>query len=272
MATKQVKATPKRAVRDHRIDVAEKKRVLMRARLVDAAMRAFADQDNLTPVIDDVIREAKVSRGTFYNYFNSLDEVLVLIGQDLTNQMTTEILPVYGILVEPWQRFSVGYRLFLTRAMLERKWAGFVTRTSAWAQDSLVARHMCEDLSNGKKQGQFVFDDVQVAADFLKGAAAFGIQALHGGVANPIDYIDSSVRMGLASLGCDRKLIEEGVKFSSDYMKSWLRGDLGPGRPQWALNMNSKDVQKFLSAPTHTPELASDVEPPLLPPRLAEIE
>src|SRR5450830_1225424 len=100
-------------VRDHRIDVAEKKRLLMRMRLIDATMRVFANNEGATPVIDDVIREAKVSRGTFYNYFNSLEEVLAVIGQDLSNQMTTEILPVYGVLKEPWQRFPVGFRLFL---------------------------------------------------------------------------------------------------------------------------------------------------------------
>ena len=38
-------------------------------------MRVFANADGRTPVIEDVVREAGVSRGTFYLHFLSLDEV-----------------------------------------------------------------------------------------------------------------------------------------------------------------------------------------------------
>ncbi|AMM18543.1 transcriptional regulator (plasmid) [Burkholderia sp. PAMC 28687] len=228
----------KHPARDHRVDVAEKKRLLMRTRLVDATMRVYGNSENATPVIDDVISEAKVSRGTFYNYFNSLDEVLIVIGQDLSNQMTTEILPVYNVLTEPWQRFSVGFRLFLIRALLDRKWAGFVTRTSAWAEDSLVAQFMSRDLEHGRTQGQFNFDDVEVAADFLKGASAHGIQALRTGVNQPGRYIDYSVRMALASLGCKEELRDKGTEFSKSYLKDWLNGELKATRPAWAFSSN----------------------------------
>ena len=248
MASKEIKTAAPKAVRDHRVEVAEKKRIIMRIRLVDATMRVFANQEGPAPVIDDVLREAKVSRGTFYNYFNSLEDVLAVISQDLSNQMTTEILPVYGILEEPWQRFSVGFRLFLTRAMLDRKWAGFVTRTAAWAEDSLVDRYMSNDLAKGRESGHFFFDDVQVAADFLKGASAHGIQAIYNGIDNPVTYIDYSVRMALASLGCEHQLCEEGVKFSSSYIKAWVSGEMTAGRPQWALNLNSKEGQQLMSS------------------------
>jgi AcrR family transcriptional regulator len=244
---------PATVVRDHRVDVAERKRVLMRARLIDATMRVFGNSEGATPVIDDVIENAKVSRGTFYNYFNSLDEVLVVIGQDLSNQMTTEILPVYDILEEPWQRFSVGFRLFLLRAMLDKKWAGFVTRTAAWAEDSLVAKFMSRDLEKGRAAGQFYFDDVEVAAHFLKGASAHGIQALRAGVDNPVRYIDFSVRMALASLGCERERCDEGVAFSASYLRAWLGGQFTAIRPLWALNINSKEGQAFLLAPAEGP-------------------
>src|SRR5450830_65266 len=221
VSSKEIKIASGKIVRDHRVEVAEKKRIIMRTRLIDATMRVYANQEGTAPVIDDVLREAKVSRGTFYNYFDSLEDVLAVISQDLSNQMTTEILPVYGILEEPWQRFSVGFRLFLTRAMLDRKWAGFVTRTAAWAEDSLVDRYMSSDIAKGRELGHFFFDDVQVAADFLKGASAHGIQAIYNGVNNPVTYIDYSVRMALASLGCGRPLCEKGVKFSSSYIKAW---------------------------------------------------
>lgn len=235
-------------VRDHRIDIAEKKRVLMQRRLLDATMRVFAQSDGVAPIIDDVIREAKVSRGTFYNYFDSLEAVLLVIGQELSNQMTTETLPAYDVLKEPWQRFSVGTRLFLLRALLDRQWAGFVTHAMSWSDDSLMAKFMGGDLADGKKLGQFRFDDLQVAANFITGATAHGIEALGIGVKNPLRYIDGSVRMALASLGCERSRCDEGVTFSASYVRAWIDGKLAAPGPQWALNMSPKIKKEFLAS------------------------
>jgi|GEM_PF-1696495 len=232
---------------DHRSKVAEKKRLLMRAKLLDAAMRVYAEHVGSVPVIDDVIREAKVSRGTFYKYFDSLEQVLVALGQELSNQMTSDILPVYDVLTEPWQRAAVGFRVFLVRALLDRKWAGFVTRVDVWPHHTLVARYMAADLEKGKALGQFTFDLVDVATDFLMGASAHAIQAIRQGVPDPNRYMDGSVRMALSSLGCNQQTCEQGAAFSYSYLKSWARGELAAGRPFWAMNMNSKDGRLFLS-------------------------
>jgi AcrR family transcriptional regulator len=240
---------------DHRSKVAEKKRLLTRAKLLDAAMRVYAEHVGPGPVIDDIICEAKVSRGTFYKYFDSLEQVLVALGQELSNQMTSDILPVYDVLTEPWQRAAVGFRVFLVRALLDRKWAGFVTRVDVWPHHTLVARYMAADLEKGKSVGQFSFDIVDVATDFLMGASAHGIQAIRQGVPDPNRYMDASVHMALSSLGCDRDTCDRGVAFSLSYLKSWARGELAAGRPFWALNMNSKDGRLFLS---HTPGPSHD--------------
>jgi AcrR family transcriptional regulator len=231
---------------DHRTRVAEKKRLMMRTKLLDAATRVFAEQTGPTPVIDDVIREAKVSRGTFYNYFDSLDQVLAAIGQDFSNQMTTDILPVYDVLTEPWQRAAVGFRVFLVRALLDPKWAGFMVRPDAWAHHTLVAKYMAADLEKGRRVGQFHFDDVNAAADFLMGATAQAIQSIRHGLDDPHAYMNAYTRMALASLGCQPALCDEGVDFSLTYLQQWASGRLDVNKPSWALNMNSKVGQSFL--------------------------
>lgn len=235
---------------DHRSKIAEKKRLVMRTKLIDAATRVFADHTGPAPVIDDVIREAKVSRGTFYNYFDSLDQVLAAIGQEFSNQMMTDILPVYDILTQPWQRASVGFRVFLVRALLDRKWAGFMTLPDAWPHHSLLARYMGADLEDGMRAGQFHFDDVDVATDFLMGATSQAIKSIRQGVTDPNTYMNACTRMALASLGCTRKLSDDGVGFSLTYLQDWASGRLDVSKPLWALNMNSKEGQLFLDYAT----------------------
>lgn len=241
-----------KSVSDHRPRMAEKKRLLMRTKLLDAAMRVFAEHDGgQSPVIDDVIREAKVSRGTFYRYFDSLDQVLTTLGQELSNQMTTDILPAYDVLDEPWQRVAVGFRLFLLRAVLDRKWAGFVTRADAWPHHALVAECMAGDLQAGKAAGQLDYGRLDAATDFLMGASAHGIQTILQGVERPHDYIDSCVHMAMTSLACDRATRARGVLFSVQYLQSWIAGETGAVRPVWALNLGSKEIREFLA---HQPQ------------------
>ena len=231
---------------DHRVKVAEKKRVIMRVKLIDAATRVFAQRVGPPPVIDDVIREAKVSRGTFYNYFDSLDEVVAIIGQELSNQMTTDILPAYDVLAEPWQRACVGFRVFLIRALLDKKWGGFVTRPDAWSHHALVARYMAADLDRGKSIGQFRFDNVDATSDFLMGASMQAIDLICKGMDDPNTYMDIYTRLAMTVLGCDTSIIEQSVVFSLDYLQRWASGELGIAKPVWAFNLNSKEGRSFL--------------------------
>jgi hypothetical protein len=127
--------------------------------------------------------------------------------------------------------------------MLDPKWAGFVTRTDAWAENTLVDQCMSHDLRLGKQLGRFKFDDSQAATDFLKGSAAYGIQALREGIGDPVFYINAYVRMALVSLGCNERDCEEGVRFSASYLTEWIEGKLSTGCPPWAAHLDSEDAR-----------------------------
>lgn len=234
---------PVAKTRDHRVAVAELKRKKMRALLVEATLRVHAEyRGRRPPVIEDVINEAQVSRGSFYKYFNSVDEAVGAVGHELSDQMTTDILPIYDVLKQPWQRFAVGFRVFLVRAMLDPAWAGFVTRMEAWSHDSLVAKYMSQDLKDGLKAKQFSFVNLTCTTDLLMGASAAGIQALRRGVDDPQFYIDAAVSLGLRALGCDDIRCRDGVAFSTLHLQRWLTGALGVAIPRWALQQDNRNI------------------------------
>ncbi|KAA2314256.1 TetR/AcrR family transcriptional regulator [Pseudooceanicola sediminis] len=62
---------------DHRIAVAAQRREKMHARLVEATIFVIAAKGPAGAVIDDIITEAGVSRGTFYKYFATVNDVLL---------------------------------------------------------------------------------------------------------------------------------------------------------------------------------------------------
>lgn len=213
---------------DHRPEVAEKRRALMRARILEATARAFTGRVGTTPGIEDIAREADISRGTFYRYFESLDEVVVAAGIAVSDELMVGILPFYDFLKEPWQRFSVGFRLYLVRSLEDPRRTEFLIRMDVWPHGSLVDRYMSADLRKGLDAGQFEIDDVEAATDFLKGASAGTIQAVRRGVADPERYIDAAVGMGLRSLGCDVEACRKGVQFSRAHVAQLPARPSGP--------------------------------------------
>lgn len=212
-------------VSDHRIDSAHRKREQMRGKILAATIRVFARINRTMPVIEDVVREANISRGTFYNYFVSLDEALIAAGVDANNRMIFDIIPIYDFLLEPWQRTSVGFRLFMVRAWQDPKWAAFLNRMETWPHEALIADYMHKDLVRGKELGHFHFDDAIVARDFLMGASAGVVQKVRNGVENPHDYIESAVRMALQSVGCTPELRDRAVEFSRNHISACVSGE-----------------------------------------------
>jgi AcrR family transcriptional regulator len=58
----------------------------MRDAILDAAMRAFNEQGYAKATMDSVAREAGVSKGTIYNYFESKRDVFVQILERISNR------------------------------------------------------------------------------------------------------------------------------------------------------------------------------------------
>lgn len=221
-------------VTDHRTKNGERRRVAMRKKLIEAAMVALSDEHKgMSAVIDDVIKVAGVARGTFYNYFQSMDEVKSAIGDTLNEQMVNELLPIYEPINCPCYRFAVGTRMFLIRGYLDSRWANFVRLPDVWSQKVLVAVLMSKDLREAKEQGLMQFADLRVTTDFILGGVASAIQALHGPLDDPLKYIRQACEFALKSLQCSEDKIEDSLNFSESYLNDWLAKEPQDTLPLW---------------------------------------
>ena len=92
MTASRQKAAPRKKasqIDDHRIRVARERRDRMRRRLMTAVMTSYQQRLELGPPgVDEVIKDADVSRATFYKYFNSVDEAIHFLGGELVDEMT----------------------------------------------------------------------------------------------------------------------------------------------------------------------------------------
>jgi len=207
---------------DHRKDLAERRRAAMRARLLDATLQVLAAPGPRTPVIEDVVRRAGISRGTFYQHFDSLEAARVALGQALNEAFTRDVLPVYDFLQRPWQRFAVGYRAFLVHAVQDRRWAAFVTRLDVWPRESVIPLEMDDDIRRGVAAGDFTVVDIDAAVAFLIGGLAGAIEMLRGTAAElPEPQLDALLDMALRVLGCEPELRKSACAFARAHLSEW---------------------------------------------------
>src|SRR5690242_10760101 len=78
-------------------------------------MRVFARVGPDAATIDDIIAEATVARGTFYNYFTTRDDVLIAVATHISDQVLTEIADLRRV-ADPAERVSRTVRTFIRMA------------------------------------------------------------------------------------------------------------------------------------------------------------
>ena len=215
-------------IKDHRTRVANDKRIRMRARLVAAIMELWpSTQSGVSVVIDDVVKAASASRGSFYKHFASLEEALDAIGRHLADEMTVGLMPVYDTLPNPLHRTAAGFQLFQWRAAFDPVWARFVSRTDHLFRDPELLANLMVDLENGRAAGFYRFRSVEQAANFVIGAALGGICQAAGNEVGTCQIAELA-QMVLLGLGVDGDRAHEAVASTQAHLLGYA-----PGRLAW---------------------------------------
>ena len=145
----------------------------MRERLIDATMAAYVGcEPGRHPVVEDVIRIAEVSRGSFYKHFDAVDEVFAEIGRRMAQEMLVSYVHLAAPLTEGASRVAMGPLMALVRSAMEPRHGAFIARvdfidflSSAGPRDNLVAL----SLEEGRKCGALQFDSIDAAVDLVIG-------------------------------------------------------------------------------------------------------
>ena len=203
---------------DHRTRVGPANRA--RSRLLMATMRVCSNHEARgSVVIDDVVKAADVSRGTFYKYFVSFDEALDAIGRELADEMTRGMMPVYDAMQEPLHRTAAGLQLFLRRGAVDPVWGRFVSNTDHLIKDRALNYNIRRDLEAGRASGDYSFLSVETAKHFLLGAAKGGIQRFVLGGAE-LDHIFDLTGMILCGLGADAVKADSAIHHAHAYLRT----------------------------------------------------
>lgn len=152
---------------NHRTRVGQERSNRTRIRILDAAMRVFAEKGPDAPVIQDFILAANMSRGTFYNYFNSIDELLIATSKQLEDDLIVSIQGEIESIPSPVERMTFGMLLWLHKAANDPTWCAFVNRVAH--HSTMVETQLGGDLRDGIASGEIICPDINAAYDLVVG-------------------------------------------------------------------------------------------------------
>lgn len=177
-----------------------RKRARTRAQLIDAGLLVLATRGEAMTVTD-VVTGAGVSNGTFYNYFDDIDDLVLAlaehVGVSIAEAAAAEPIE------DPAERFADATARLLVLAEVDPTWGrAFLQVAARPGSAGDMLRHARADLERGHTEGRFTVGPEPAALDQLTGLVMMTIRRIVEGRGGPTTTADAVAR-GLASLGVE---------------------------------------------------------------------
>lgn len=176
-----------------------------RAKLVRSALVVFASHGVDARVIDLVIKQAGVARGTFYNYFRTNEELFIAVAEEVSSEIIRIVDPLVVRQEDPAARIACGVSSVIRLASAYPIFAEFVVRggPAALSTGSLTSEVVPRDIHAGVIGGRFHIPNPQLAFDLIVGPV---ISAFYSILTRPIpeNYAQDFAQSILQSLGVER--------------------------------------------------------------------
>ena len=157
----------------------EERKAQNRAKLIAAARKVFAEKGVGAATARDIVRETDLATGTFYNYFESKEEVFTALLEELAEKARERVRAprqAPGLAVE--QRIEGAYRAYFELVMEERELFAVFRRNAGivalmadrdWFRDGET--DLVEDLGRWMEAGDMPAVDLDLLAQAMFGAA-----------------------------------------------------------------------------------------------------
>lgn len=188
--------------KERRAEIGAARSLRTKTRLIEAAARVIGLRGEDAATIDDFIRQAGVSRGTFYKHFATRHDLMVALWEHFGREPYKKTWLAYADVPDRAERVMIGVKHQLLRAMNNHAWGWLVLRIwieeDAMYQDIQLLAHA--DIEAGRREGRFVFEDAKVACDLVFGAMMGATKALMS-TPQPPYFIEEVCAMILCMLG-----------------------------------------------------------------------
>lgn len=157
-----------------------RKRARTREQLVDAGMAMLAANTLADASILELATAAGVSNGTFYNYFQTRDELVEAVAFRLSEQIAGQLREEFTGVDDPAERVVIAARTFMQRALQEPVfgWALLRLMGSMPNISEAIRQSVLLDIREGIAKGRFRVSSEAAALDLVLGTLMLGIRSL----------------------------------------------------------------------------------------------
>lgn len=152
---------------DHRTLVGIQRRAETRSRIVEAALQVYSRMGADAPVIDDFVKAAGVSRGTFYNHFTTTAELLEATIDFFAEALAQAIVDAIDPAADVVASAATAMRLHLHWVTADPKVCAFFAKVPRVGE--IGRRHAQAQYRRGVASGAFLPMADHAASDLMFG-------------------------------------------------------------------------------------------------------
>jgi AcrR family transcriptional regulator len=205
-------AVGRKIMLEKRTETGRKKREQTRERILEAAFLLLGREDGRSTRIDEICQKADVARGTFYNYFSSVEELLRALTFEISHEFNLAVRAVIRTVPAGALRSGFALRYYLHRTRQDPAWGWAMVNLSAAGPifGDETARYGLEAIAEGMITEQFTAPSAQIAYDLMHGATLAGMITL---LKSPQaeDYPEQLVTLIMRGLGVSETLIARSI-------------------------------------------------------------
>jgi AcrR family transcriptional regulator len=149
----------------------DRRKARTRQALIDAAVRLIAEGRGDRASIAEITEEADIGFGSFYNHFDSKEQLFGTASQEVLERWGQMIDRASTGITDPAERFAVGTRISGRLGWTHPDIAGFLTGAGLDALDipTGLAPRALRDIRAGQAAGRFTVPDAEIALSAVAG-------------------------------------------------------------------------------------------------------
>lgn len=180
----------------------EKRRMRTRASLVEAAQHVMAEKGFEAATIADITESADVALGSFYNHFQSKDEIMQAAALDFLLRLADGVDEIISRYTDPAEEQAAAWIITMELGIKEPNFGWFVVRNAMESElmETSFRERLLRDLKKGVACGRFQIADPEVAASAIMGAQISVITGVLQGKL-PFSAVRTTIAMLLGMVG-----------------------------------------------------------------------
>jgi AcrR family transcriptional regulator len=181
---------PERRAREQPVAKLGGKRERTRRKILDAAFGLLGNEKGLTVRIEEICAAAHISRGTFYNYFGSLEQMFEILAVELSHDLNRALVATMTDVRSHAEGSNGAIQHYLNYAARDPAWAWAMVHLSAFGPTfGAEAYEACyQAIEKGIEAGEFDVPNATVGRDLMTGTVLATVRTMlrsGGGAAQP---------------------------------------------------------------------------------------